>query len=541
MHIAKALVALTFAAIPLAAAAQPASTPPIAPLLEGIGPLHFPISTIEPKAQRYFNQALTLAFGFNHAEAVRSFRAAAAQDPTCGICYAGQALALGPNINAPMSEDAIAPAWKAVESALAQRHHETDRERDYIDAIAARYSEDGKDREALDAAFSEAMEALAAKYPDDLHAQTLYAESLMDRMPWAYWNDDGTPKEMTPTLVAALERVLVADPEHPGAAHLYIHAMEQFTPKKAEAAADRLGDLVPVAGHLVHMPSHIYLRLGRYHDAVIANERAAAADEDYIAQCNAQGLYPAAYYPHNLHFLWYAAMMEGQRGLALATAARLRERVPVQVAREMGAIQAYLPVRMFTFARFGMWDEALAEPPEAEGLPYATAMRHYGRGLAFAAKGDVDSAQGELGALQATRDSDEFELVVLRRAEISGKLVDIAANLVRAGIEKHLGNTGREVELLREAVDIQLTLPYSEPPFWHFPVRQALGTALLREGDAEAARVVFEADLAEFPENGWSLQGLRAALAESGRSSGDVERRLEAAWQHSDIEPGIDW
>ncbi len=542
MHIGKALATLTFAAIPLAAAAQPASTSPIAPLLEGIGPLHFPISTVEPKAQRYFNQALTLAFGFNHAEAVRSFRAAAVLDPACGICYAGQALALGPNINMPMSEDAIAPAWKAVEMALAQRHHETDRERDYIDAIAARYSEDGKDREALDAAFSGAMEALAAKYPDDLHAQTLYAESLMDRMPWAYWSDDGTPKEMTPTLVEALERVLAADPEHPGAAHLYIHAMEQFTPKKAEAAADRLGDLVPVAGHLVHMPSHIYLRLGRYHDAVIANERAAAADEDYIAQCNAQGLYPAAYYPHNLHFLWYAAMMEGRRGLALATADRLRERVPVQVAREMGAIQAYLPVRMFTFARFGMWDEALAEPPEAEGLPYATAMWHYGRGLAFAAKGDVYSAQGELAALQATRDSDKFDLVVLRRqAEISRKLVDIAANLVRAGIEKHLGNTGREVELLREAVDIQLTLPYSEPPFWHFPVRQALGTALLREGDAEAARAVFEADLAEFPENGWSLHGLRAALAGSGRSTGDVERRLEAAWQYSDIEPVTAW
>lgn len=542
MRTGKALVTLIFAAIPLAAAAQPASTPPIAPLLEGIGPLHFPISTVEPKAQRYFNQALTLAFGFNHAEAVRSFRAAAALDPTCGICYAGQALALGPNINMPMSEDAIAPAWKAVEKALAQRHHETDRERDYIDAIAVRYSEDGKDRDALDAAFSEAMAALAVKYPDDLHAQTLYAESLMDRMPWAYWNDDGTPKEMTPTLVAALERVLAADPEHPGAAHLYIHAMEQFTPKKAEAAADRLGGLVPVAGHLVHMPSHIYLRLGRYHDAVTANERAAAADEDYIAQCNAQGLYPAAYYPHNLHFLWYAAMMEGQRGLALATAARLRERVPVQVAREMGAIQAYLPVRMFTFARFGMWDEALAEPPEAEGLPYATAMWHYGRGLAFAAKGDVDSAQGELAALQAARDSDRFDLVVLRRrAEISRKLVDIAANLVRAGIEKHLGNTGREVELLREAVDIQITLPYSEPPFWHFPVRQALGTALLRQGDADAARAVFEADLAEFPENGWSLHGLRVALAGSGRSTGDVERRLKAAWQYSDIEPGTAW
>ena len=541
MHIGKIFVALIFATTPMAAAAQPTDPPPIAPLLEGIGPLHFPISTEVPKAQPYFNQALTLAFGFNHAEAVRSFRAAAALDPTCGICYAGAALALGPNINAPMSEEAIEPAWKAVRLARAQRHHETDPERDYIDAIAVRYSEDGEDRAGLDAAFSEAMGALAAKYPDDLHALTLYAESLMDRIPWAYWNDDGTPKEMTPDLVAALEKVLIGEPEHPGAAHLYIHAMEEFTPKKAEAAADRLGDLVPVAGHLVHMPSHVYLRLGRYHDAVIANERAAAADEDYIAQCNAQGLYPAAYYPHNLHFLWYAAMMEGRRGLALATAERLRERVPVEVAREMGAIQAYLPVRMFTFARFGMWDEALAEPAEADGLPYAAAMRHYGRGLAFAAKGDVEAARAELAALEATRDSAEFDLVVLRRAGISGKLVDIAANLLKAGIEKHLGNTGREVELLREAVDIQLTLPYSEPPFWHYPVRQSLGTALLRQGDAEAAREVFEADLVEFPGNGWSLHGLRQVLTLGGDSMGEVDARLQAAWQYSDIAPGTGW
>ena len=551
MRIRKALVALIIAAAPMMSATQspapppiappPNAPPPVAPLLEGIGPLHFPISTVEPKAQRYFNQALTLAFGFNHAEAVRSFRAAAALDPTCGICFAGAALALGPNINAPMSEEAIAPAWKAVEFARARRHHETDRERDYIDAIVVRYSEDGEDRAALDAAFSEAMGALAAKYPDDLHALTLYAESLMDRMPWAYWNDDGTPQEMTPTLVEALEKVLAEDPEHPGAAHLYIHAMEQFTPKKAEAAADRLGDLVPVAGHLVHMPSHIYLRLGRYHDAVITNQRAAAADEDYIAQCNAQGLYRAAYYPHNLHFLWYAAMMEGQRGLALATAERLRERVPVEVARAMGAIQAYLPVRMFTFARFGMWDEALAEPPEADGLPYAAAMWHYGRGLAFAAKGDGESARAELAALEATRDSPEFDLVVLRQAGISGKLVDIAANLVRAGVEKHLGNTGREVELLREAVDIQLTLPYSEPPFWHYPVRQSLGTALLRQGDAEAARAVFEADLVEFPENGWSLHGLRHTLARTDDSVATVDDRLNAAWRYSDIAPTSGW
>ncbi|MCY3639864.1 MAG: hypothetical protein OXH37_02490 [Gammaproteobacteria bacterium] len=525
----------------MTAGVQQAEERPLAPLLEGIGPLHFAISTDAPKAQRYFDQALTLAFGFNHAEAVRSFRAAAAIDSTCGICYAGAALALGPNINAPMSEEAIAPAWEAIGMALAQKAHETERERDYIDAIAARYSADGADRAALDAAYAEAMRVLAEKYPGDLNARTLYAEALMDLSPWAYWQADGSPNAHTVALVDALEHVLATDPNHPGAAHLYIHAMEQFTPEKAEAAADRLGGLVPVAGHLVHMPSHIYLRLGRYADAVTANERAAAADEDYIAQCNAQGLYPAAYYPHNLHFLWYAAMMEGRRELALATAERLSERIPVEMAQAMGAIQAYLPVRMYTFVRFGMWDEALAAPAVAEALPYAEAMRHYGRGLAFAAKGEHAAAQAELEALEAIRGSGELELVVLRRADISDTLVGIAANLVRAGMAKQRGDGDEEVKQLRAAVAAQLSLPYSEPPFWHYPIRQSLGTALLRHGDAEAAEEVFAADLGEFPENGWSLHGLSQALAERGEPDTAVRARLEAAWRNADIEPSTGW
>ena len=250
-----------------------------APLLEGIGDLHFPISTDSPTAQQYFNQALTLAFGFNHAEAVRSFKEAARLDPTCGICWAGAALALGPNINAPMNAAAVAPAWEAVQMALAQRGSETPREQAYIDAIASRYSEQGDDRATLDLIYAGAIGGVAERFPEDLHARTLHAEALMDLMPWEYWQDDGSPaSDHTTKLVAELEHVMAQDPNHPGAAHLYIHAMERFEPYKAEAAADRLGDLVPVAGHLVHMPSHIYLRVGRYADAVDANAKAAMAD-----------------------------------------------------------------------------------------------------------------------------------------------------------------------------------------------------------------------------------------------------------------------
>ncbi len=540
-HMGRSLQVALGLLLAVAAGVQQAEEWPLAPLLEGIGPLHFAISTDAPKAQRYFTQALTLAFGFNHAEAVRSFRAAAAIDPTCGICYAGAALALGPNINAPMGEGSVAPAWEAIGMAVALKPHETERERDYIDAIAARYSADGGNRAALDAAYADAMRLLAEKYPGDLNARTLHAEALMDLSPWAYWQADGSPKPHTAALVDALEHVLATDSNHPGAVHLYIHAMERFTPKKAEAAADRLGDLVPVAGHLVHMPSHIYLRLGRYEDAVTANQRAAAADEDYIAQCNAQGLYPAAYYPHNLHFLWYAAMMEGRRELALATAERLSERVPPEMAKTMGAIQAYLPVPMYTFVRFGMWNEALAAPAPAEGLPYAEAMRHYGRGLAFAAKGELAAAQTELAALEAIRSSGELERVVLRRADISDTLVGIAARLVRAGMAKQQGDDDEEIEQLRAAVASQLSLPYSEPPFWHYPIRQSLGTALLRHGDAEAAEEVFAADLGEFPENGWSLHGLSQALAGRGAATAAVQARLEASWRNADIEPSTGW
>ena len=329
-----------------------------APLLEGIGPLHFAISTNVANAQKYFDQALTLAFGFNHAESVRSFREAARLDPTCGICFWGVALALGPNINAPMADAAIAPAWQAVQDALARREFENKSEQAYIDAIVARYSEQGSDRKTLDFLYAGAMAGLAKRFPEDLHARTLHAESLMDLMPWEYWKDDGSPaNNHTVTFVAELEHehVMQQDPQHPGAAHLYIHAMERFSPEKAVSAADRLGPLVPVAGHLVHMPSHIYLRVGRYSDAVDANTKAAMADEDYIAQCNAQGMYPAAYYPHNIHFLWYAALMEGRKTLAIDSALKLAERVPTAVAKQMGALQSYLAVPVYTYIRFGMW------------------------------------------------------------------------------------------------------------------------------------------------------------------------------------------
>lgn len=524
-----------------ASAAAPGD-PPTAPLLEGIGPLHFPISTTNSLAQKYFDQALTLAYGFNHAEAVRSFKEAARLDPTCGICWAGAALALGPNINAPMPPTAVAPAWEAILQAQALKEFENEVERAYIDTIATRYSEEGTDRAALDVVYAGAMAGLVEQYPDDLNARTLHAESLMDLMPWEYWQDDGAPSsDQTLTLVEQLEHVLAIDENHPGAIHLYIHAMERFEPHKAEAGADRLLNLVPVAGHLVHMPSHIYLRVGRYADAVDANALAAMADEDYIAQCNAQGLYPAAYYPHNIHFLWYSAMMEGRKALAVDSALKLAAKVPVDMAAQMGALQSYIAVPVYTYVRFGMWQEVLDLPIPTDNLPFALAMSHYGRGLAQAALGNVQGASAELAVLQDLAGQDRLRLLNMRRPGAVSDLTGIAQALVSARIARYNGDESAELAALQQAVVHQDALPYTEPPLWHYPVRQTLGEAQLRAGEFGAAKETFAEDLIHFPANPWSLFGMETAQRELGENVNELTDQRTHAWRNSDIDPAISW
>lgn len=513
-----------------------------APLLDGIGPLHFPISSDKPLVQTYFDQGLTLAFGFNHAEAVRSFREATRRDPTCAICFWGEALALGPNINAPMGEQAIVPAWAAMQNALRLRPGASQREQAYIDAIAARYSEDGEDRATLDLTYAGAMAGLVQKYPDDLHARTLYAEALMDLMPWEYWQDDGSPtNEHTTRLVAELEQVMAADPEHVGALHLYIHAMERFEPEKAVVAADTLGGLVPVAGHLVHMPSHIYLRVGRYEDAVNSNARAAEADEDYIAQCNAQGLYPAAYYPHNVHFLWYAAMMEGRKQLALDSATKLTARVPQEMAKVMGPLQSYLAVPVYTYVRFGMWDELLALPEPAHDLPFLQAMHLYGQGMAQAALGEIVAAQATLAELETLGESDTLKALTMRRPGAIEDLIGIARSLISARIARSNGDAEEELAKLAHAVEHQDNLPYTEPPLWHYPVRQSLGDAQMRAGQPTEAITTFEQDLVQFPHNPWSLYGLEMALGATAQNNQSVVERRAHAWRNADIQPTVGW
>jgi hypothetical protein len=509
-----------------------------APLFHGIGPLHVPISTTNELAQKYFDQGFTLMYGFNHAEAIRSFKEAARLDPTCGICWWGVALSYGPNINLPMQKEAIPEAWKAVQTAQSLKSNETPQEQAYIDAVATRYSESGDGREKLDHAYVDAMAKLVAAYPDDPNAATLYAESLMDLSPWDYYQPDGSPKPETTIALAQIERVIKANPDHPGALHFYIHAVEATaTPERAEAAADELGDLVPVAGHLVHMPAHIYLRVGRYHDAVSQNELAAAADEDYIAQCNAQGFYPAMYYPHNLHFLWYAAMMEGQKKLAVETSRKMAQHVPLDEAKKEGQVQQFLPVPMYTLVRFGMWTDVLAEPAPPDGVPFATAMWHYGRGVAFAHTGQLDKAAEELAAVESAKGLGA-QILINQKPDVINSLVDIGADLVRAAIASAHSDHAAETAALEKAVAAQDGLQYTEPPFWYYPIRQSLGAAYLRANRPADAERVFKEDLAYFKNNGWSLWGLGEAMAAQGQDASATKAAQLVAWQYSDLPAG---
>lgn len=513
-----------------------ASSPSV-PLFD-LGGHEHPISTDSLDAQRYFNQGLNLTYAFNHAEAIRAFRQAAQLDSNCAICYWGVAYALGPNINAPMVPDAVPQAWEALQRAIALSSEASESEQAYIQALAKRYApEPLRDRSSLDRAFAEAMEEVARRYPDDLDAATISAEALMDTTPWAYWEPDGTPKPVVRQLVAILESVLERDPDHPGANHLYIHAVEASPqPERAEAAADRLGQLVPQAGHLLHMPSHIYLRLGRYHDASVANVRAIAADESYAQGSDSQGFYLAVYYSHNLHFLSYSAAMEGRQTTALDAARKLAAGIPSEQAARVPILQWMVSTPLFVMARFGQWQAILQEPRPPSSLAYSTAIWHYVRGLAFAAQGQQRPA---IFALAAVREAEQSEAIAKMEVPFvyAASQLKLADRILGAEILRLEGKRNRSIVLLQEAVELQAHLPYMEPPYWYFPVREFLGDALLdanRLADAEAA---YRADLEHHPHSGWSLFGLLQSLRSQGKSeaASDIQAQFQHAWQHADV------
>lgn len=510
-----------------------------APLFDDLGAHEYSITTANPLSQKYFNQGLNLAYGFNHHEAIRAFTEGARLDPGCAMCYWGHALALGPNINKAMDDADISAAYSAAQLALQESADVTPVERALINALTTRYDpQSNADRIELDRAYANAMREVVEQFPEDLEVRTLFAESLMDLVPWAYYEADGTPKSETIEVINALEFVLAKKPVHPGAIHFYIHAIEATdSPERAEPYADRLRDLVPGAGHLVHMPSHIYLRVGRYADASLANQLAAAADESYINQCKAQGFYPATYYPHNIHFLWYTSAMEGRRDISIEAAKKIYSVLPLDQVEQFKEVEYFVPIPLLAYARFGEWDAILQEAAPPVSWPYASAMWHYTQGLARIAKGDLDQAGAELGAIDEILAGDLIDtreiLFVLGRSNTT-----IARDELAARIEMARGNMETGIDLLRAAIEKEDALPYVEPPYWYYPIRQRLGAALMQIDAPAEAEEVFRRDLEIYKHNGWSLYGLHQSLLAQGKDAEarDVEKKFNAIWQAADIE-----
>jgi len=525
---------------PDSAASAPAQLAAEAPkLLENLGEQSHPITTAVPLTQRYFDQGLILTFGFNHEAAVDAFEAAARLDPSCAMCFWGIALALGPNINAPMGPEAGRRAYAAIQEAARLARGASEPERAYIAALATRYPEQPtEDRAAFDLTYAKAMRLVHLAYPDDVDASVLLAEALMDLYPWNYWTDDGQPREYTDEILALLEDALERAPEHVGANHYYIHAVEEFYPERGVVVAERLGTIAPDAGHLVHMPSHIFWRVGRYDDALEINRRATAADETFFAWCRPGPFYSAAYYPHNIHFLWAAASTEGRSEIAL-TAARKLEAKTAERVDEFSFMQEFMAIPTLTLVRFGRWDAVLGAAAPDPKHRYLVGIRHYARGMASLRTGDFDAARTELGQLDAVAQEPEVQALILAGGTASAsQLLAIGSAHLMGELALARGDEAAAIAALERAVAQQDELTYMEPPPWYFPTRQALGAALLEAGRPAEAEAVYRADLEQYPRNGWSLRGLALSLQaqDKGDESSWAEEGFRNAWARADVE-----
>jgi tetratricopeptide (TPR) repeat protein len=518
-------------------AAQPGPSGEMAPRLLNLGSHTFPVSTKSKKAQSFMNQGLNLTYGFNHAEAGRAYREAARLDPSCAMAYWGQALVLGPNINAPMDANNEPQALALAQKAVSLKGKASPREQALIDALAERYSGKTEDRAARDKAYAAAMKKVGARFPSDLDIATLYVESVMDLRPWGYWMPDSTPYAGTEEIVALTESVIRRNPKHLGALHLYIHLMEPTTrPEAAEAAADALLPLAPGAGHLVHMASHIYQRVGRYADSVKSNQDAALSDEAYITQCRAQGFYPMAYYPHNVHFIWFAATMDGRGQLAVDSARKVAGKVTDEALKELPLLAGFRVVPYYALARFGRWDEVLAEPAPPAGNLYMEGIWHYARGLAFVAKGRTGEAEGELGQVRRIAADKGLEFPLFS-PNLGSTIFAIAPEVLAGELAAARKDWNAAIGHLERAVRLEDGLVYTEPSEWHYPPRHALGAVLLQAGRAREAETVYWEDLKKNRENGWALFGLARAMEAQGRTeqAALVRARFEKAWARADV------
>jgi tetratricopeptide (TPR) repeat protein len=508
------------------------------PLYENLGTLHHTITTQSDMAQKFFDQGLRLTYAFNHDEAIKSFKQGLKHDSTCAMCYWGVAYALGPNINLPMDTSLVQPAWEATYNAVRYSVNVTPRERAYIDALAKRYSADRTaNRASLDTAWARAIGRVSRLYPEDDDAATLYAEALMDLRPWNYWTNGGDPKaKSTLETVRVLETVVKRNPNHPGACHFYIHAIEASSQaSRAVPCAQRLGKLMPGAGHLVHMPTHIYIKLGQWDLAAEHNAHAVHADEQYINERHPTGVYPMGYYPHNFHVMWYALNMLGRSEEAIRAARSIGEKVPPAVVKQVPALEYFSPTLLYTLARFSKWDEILRQPAPAQHLRYTTGIWHYARGLAYTAKDQPDSAAAERDKLVAIAEATPADQTM--NLNSAGGLLAIARAHLAGEMAAQQGRIDEAVLQLEVAIKAEDELTYEEPPAWYMPLRQRLGAIQLAAGRPVRAEKVFREDLERRPENGWSLFGLAQSLKAQNKtkSAAKIEERFEKAWSTADV------
>lgn len=522
---------------------QPGYDGKLAPLFDGLDVLNYPVTTQVDLAQKYFNQGLILAYGFNHAEAARSFKEATKQDPTCAMAYWGIGWVLGPNYNAPtISPEVLPRALDAVMNAQLLMNNCSPKEQAMINALAKRYPKSAdEDLTPYNVAFAEAMKEIHRTYPEDLEVGVITAESLMNLHPWDMWDPDtGSPRDWTPEIVSIVEGILEKDPEHPHAIHLYIHGLEASPyPEKVLPYADKLMDKVPGSGHLVHMPSHTYINTGHYHKGAIANEKAVKVDSTYVAGCHEAGIYPLGYYPHNWHFLAACAALEGRGDRAIEASQYMADYVidhELMHSEEMSSMQHFYAIPWYIMVKFAKWDEIMEIERPADDLIYPRIIRHYARGMAWAAKKDFDRATMELDSIKSLQDAESIQEMKFFGINHITDLVFIANNVLAGEIAFQEGNFDKSIQLLYKAVEREDDLSYNEPPDWFFSVRHLLGHVLLKAEKYHLAEGVYRKDLQKLKANGWALMGLHVSLLkqEKEEEAAIILKKFRKVWQYAD-------
>jgi tetratricopeptide (TPR) repeat protein len=512
-----------------------------APIFKGLEGINFPVTTKSEEAQKYFNQGLMLSYAFNHAEAARSFYEAGRQDTSCAMAWWGYALVLGPNYNGGMEPDNFQRAYDAVQKARSLYQNSSEKEKALIDALTYRYSNDTSiSRQVLDSAYASAMRKIYNNYSNDPDIASLFAESLMDLHPWNLWKKDGTIQPWTTEIISVLEKTINENKKHAGANHFYIHAQEMSKhPEKSMYSADLLRDLVPGAGHLVHMPSHTYIRTGRYHDAVITNQNAVMIDSQYVEACHAQGAYPLAYYPHNYHFIAACGTLAGESKTAIKGAIATSDHSHKKLLRDpaWATLQHYYAIPWYVQVKLGLWSDILKSTAPEKDLKYPNVIWRYAVGMAMLSQNKTASARGQLDEIKnIMKDSSIKELTIWGINSVYDLCI-IAAHTLEGEINAKEKNYDKAVSFLKAAIDKEDALNYDEPPDWFFSVRHNYGAVLINDGKYKKAIKIYEEDLQTFPENGWALKGMMNAYEKLGDrvNFNKTQKRFNAAWKHADM------